>query len=208
MPGTDGFWSDANLEPKRKFRWVLNFAGVPQWIVKKVSKPTVNISEAEHTFLNYKFYYPGRVEWDEISLTLADPVNPDASAMMEDMIIKSGYVPPSNFLTAKTNNLGIKRQNVEAQDGSLITIDKSMAVSAMGGKMYLQQIDALGKPIEEWQLYNPWIKSVNYDELDYESDDLINLEITIRYDWAVLGQTGGARSRIGGYRLPGRAVQQ
>ena len=90
MPGTDGFWSDANLEPKRKFRWVLNFAGVPQWIVKKVSKPTVNISEAEHTFLNYKFYYPGRVEWDEISLTLADPVNPDASAMMEDMIIKSG----------------------------------------------------------------------------------------------------------------------
>ena len=104
MAGNAGFWSDSTLEPKRKFRWVLNFAGVPQWIVKKVQKPTMTITEAEHTFLNYKFYYPGRVEFNEISITLADPVTPDATAIMERIVLASGYVPPNNFLTAQSNN--------------------------------------------------------------------------------------------------------
>ncbi len=182
MTATQGFWSDRNLEPKRKFRWVLSFSGVPQWIVKKVQKPTITVSEAEHTFLNYKFYYPGRVEWNEISVTLADPVEPDASAIMEHIIHASGYVPPNQFLTAKSNGHPLQT----AQDGKLVTIAKKNAVNALGGKMYLQQIDALGNKIEEWQLFNPWVKSVNFDELDYESDDLINLELSIRYDWATL----------------------
>jgi len=212
MPGNDGFWSDSTLEPKRKFRWVLNFGGVPQWIVKKVQKPTISVSEAEHTFLNYKFYYPGRVEFNEISITLADPVNPDATAIMENVLFASGYVPPSNFLTAQTSGHPIARAG--GQDNKLITIDKKNAVEAVGGKIYLQQINALGNPIEEWQLFNPWLKSVNFDELDYESDDLINLELTIRYDWATLSQTGGAKTRTGyDFRLspanaPGRPPQR
>jgi hypothetical protein len=138
MAGQAGFWSDSTLEPKRKFRWVLNFAGVPQWIVKKVQKPTISVTEAEHTFLNYKFYYPGRVEFNEISITLADPVTPDATAIMERIILASGYVPPSNFLTAASNNHPIAEAG--GQDGKLITIDKKNAVSAIGGKLYLQQI--------------------------------------------------------------------
>ena len=59
---SESFWSDFTVEPKRKFRWLMSFRGIPQWIVKKVSKPNITISEAEHSFLNYKFYYPGRVE--------------------------------------------------------------------------------------------------------------------------------------------------
>ena len=191
MAGIQGFWSDRSLEPKRKFRWVLSFSGVPQWIVKKVQKPTVTISEAEHTFLNYKFYYPGRVEFNEISVTLADPVQPDATAIMEHIIHASGYVPPNQFLNARSNGHPLQT----AQDGRLVTIAKKNAVDAIGGKLYLQQIDALGAKIEEWQLFNPWVKSVNFDELDYESDDLINLELTIRYDWATLSNnTVGKRA--------------
>mgnify|MGYP001169265294 CR=1 FL=1 len=205
MAGQAGFWSDSTLEPKRKFRWVLNFAGVPQWIVKKVQKPTISVTEAEHTFLNYKFYYPGRVEFNEITITLADPVTPDATAIMEKVILSSGYVPPSNFLTAQSNNHPIAAKG--GQDGKLITIDKKNAVEAIGGKLYLQQINALGDPIEEWQLFNPWIKSVNFDELDYSSDDLINLELSIRYDWATLSNTGGARTRTGiNFDIPGRGA--
>ena len=120
---------------------------------------------------------------------------------MERIILASGYVPPSNFLTAASNNHPIAEAG--GQDGKLITIDKKNAVSAIGGKLYLQQINALGDPIEEWQLFNPWVKSVNFDELDYSSDDLINLELSIRYDWATLSNTGGARTRRGeGFRLP------
>jgi len=47
-------------------------------------------------------------------------------------------------------------------------------------------IDENGAPIETWSLYNPWIKSVNFGDLDYESDELVNVELSIRYDWADL----------------------
>jgi hypothetical protein len=75
-------------------------------------------------------------------------------------------------------------------------MSKQKAVEAVGGKIYIQQIDAEGKPIEEWALFNPWIKAVNFDELDYESDDIVNLEVTLRYDWAELTQVGGAKQRV------------
>ena len=169
----EGFWSDFKVEPKRKFRWLMSFNGVPQWILKKVSRPNITISEAEHTFINYKFYYPGRVEWAEIDLTLADPVNPDASATMMALLKQSGYIFPND-------NFG----------GQILTMSKEKAVRAVGGKIYIQQIDAEGKSIEEWALFNPWIKSVNFDELNYEEDGILNLELKLRYDWAQLTTAG------------------
>ena len=185
MPGVDGFWSDASIEPKRKFRWLLSFRGVPQWIMKKVGKPNFSLGEAEHSFLNYKFYYPGRVEWSEISMTLVDPVSPDASRTMMALLKQSGYVPPHNFLNA--NNIP-DTQGLEAN--RVYTMSKAGATKALGGAIYIQQIDSNGRVNEEWKLYNPFIKSVSFDELDYESDDLLNIELTLRYDWADLTGRG------------------
>jgi len=173
MSSEGRFWSDYAVEPKRKFRWLLSFRGVPQWIVKKVTKPNITISEAEHSFLNYKFYYPGRVEWAEVSCTLVDPVYPDASKTMMEVLVDSGYEDPGQF-----------------DSSSPATISKQNAVKAIGGRIYMQQISADGDLLEEWQLYNPWIKSVSFDELDYESDDLLNVELTIRYDWARISDKG------------------
>jgi hypothetical protein len=170
----ESFWSDYTVEPKRKFRWLLSFRGVPQWIVKKVSKPNITITEAEHNFLNYKFYYPGRVEWAELTCTLVDPIYPDASKTMMEILKDSGYRDPADF-----------------DAGAPMTISKMSAVQAIGGRIYLQQLDPWGGVNEEWQLYNPWIKSISFDELDYESDDLLNVELTIRYDWARINNNVG-----------------
>jgi hypothetical protein len=80
--GLNGFWGDASLEPKRKFRWILGMNGIPHWLLKTASRPNISLTEAEHDFLNYKFYFPGRVSYDELSITLADPVNPDATSTL------------------------------------------------------------------------------------------------------------------------------
>ena len=171
------FWSDAAIEPKRKYRFLLSFNGVPQWIVKSVTKPNFSVSESEHSFINYKFYYPGRLEWDEISVTLADPVDPDASHTMLQLIENSGYVAPHNFLNDPQSR---------GKASNVVTFSKKRATDAVGGRLYIHMIDEDGSPIETWTLYNPWIKSVNFGDLDYESDDLVNVELSIRYDWADL----------------------
>ena len=167
--GTRKFWSDHAIEPKRKFRWTMGFNGIPYWLLKKASRPTINISEAEHTFMNYKFYFPGRVDYDEMSVTIADILHPDSSAVMMKLLQLSGYETPDNINVARPK-----------------TMTKKAAVAAVGGKLFMSMIDSTGKTIEEWEFWNPWIKSINFDEGDYESDDLINLEVSFRYDWATL----------------------
>jgi hypothetical protein len=175
-----GFWSDVNTEPKRAYRWILYLGGIPQWMIKKVAKPSFTVSETEHVYLNHKFYYPGRVEWNTIAVTLADPVAPDAAATMVQIIQNSGYTLP-------------KDQN----EAEKTTMSKKNAVAALGA-VRIQQIGPDGKEIEEWQLHNAWIKDVKFGELDYESDDMVDVEIELRYDYATLNVSGQAAPATGG----------
>ena len=46
--------------------------------------------------------------------------------------------------------------------------------------------DNSASEIEIWTLKNPWIKSVSMGDLDYGSDDLLTMDVTLRYDWASL----------------------
>ena len=50
----DRFWNEPDVEPKRKFRWILSVgdSDIPAWVIKKVTKPTFTISEVKHSFIN------------------------------------------------------------------------------------------------------------------------------------------------------------
>ena len=55
-----------------------------------------------------------------------------------------------------------------------------------GNDMVIQQMTENGKTLRTWTLRNSFIKSVNYGELDYSSDDLLTMKITIGYDYATV----------------------
>ena len=169
---SEGFWSEVNTEPKRAYRWILYLGGIPQWICKKVAKPSFTVSESMHTYLNHKFYYPGRVEWNTVAITLADPVAPDAAATMMSIIQGSGYNLPK---TQQAAEMG--------------TMSKLHAVDSLG-RVAIHQIGPEGDVIEEWELVNAWIKDVKFGDLDYESDDMVDVEIELRYDFAQLNKAG------------------
>tara|TARA_R100001082_G_scaffold110569_1_gene90867 strand:+ start:329 stop:958 length:630 start_codon:yes stop_codon:yes gene_type:complete len=166
------FWSEAmgigNKEPKRKFRFKILFNGLATtvvWFAKGVSKPNFEISETEHTFLTHKFYYPGRISWNEIEMTLVDPVSPGATAQINAMIDAQGYAIPTNG------------------NGTYETMSKGKGAAALGS-VQIEQLDATGQVIERWTLNNPFIKGVKYGDLAYDDDGLVELTLTLRYDWA------------------------
>tara|TARA_R100001129_G_scaffold81944_3_gene55818 strand:- start:1662 stop:2216 length:555 start_codon:yes stop_codon:yes gene_type:complete len=169
------FWTDvsANLtEPKRAYRFIVNIANFPdgaQWYAKSATKPSFNINEAKHSYLNHSFYYPGRVEWNPVSITLVDPGQPDASANLLEFLSMAGYAPPST-------------QN------DLSTLSKGEMVSALG-QITIEQIDSNGNMLEQWTMNGSWITEISYSDLSYESDDLTELSLTIRYDWATCNTT-------------------
>ena len=167
------FWNKSSLEPKRQHRWTLHLhnSGVPTYVVKKVDKPSFKINESVHDYFGHKFYYPGAVEWNTVTVTLVDPVDPDTSKDLQALLQRSGYNDPTT------------------RDGSLLsTVSKADSVAALGPTVVLRQYDgATNKQVEAWTLFNPWIKEVKFGSLDYSSDDMVEIDLTIRYDWATLG---------------------
>tara|TARA_R100000008_G_C3583267_1_gene170170 strand:- start:1747 stop:2268 length:522 start_codon:yes stop_codon:yes gene_type:complete len=168
------FWSDPTVQPKRSFKFLLYMGEgdrqVPSWVAKKVTKPSFQISETPHKFLNHTFYFPGRLEWQTIDVTLADPVSPDASKITMDIINSSGY------------------NNPETPEQAQVMINRADAIFALGN-VRIEQIDSDGLVIEAWDLNNAWVKEVKYGELSYESDDMVNIDMVIRYDFATKDTT-------------------
>ena len=174
-------------EPKRNFRFKVEITSLGGnsvlWWAKTVTTPSFDISEVEHNFLDNKYYFPGRVSWNEVSLTLVDPISVDAVALTNEIIEGSGYVIPSQ---------------PPADAGNLSTISKAKAVAALG-KVIITILTADGNKVEEWTLNNPFVKSAKYGDLDYSNDDLRTVEMTFRYDWATCDSSDNPSGPAGIY---------
>ena len=76
----NNFWTNTpTRDPKRGFRFRVLIPGIDPnflWYAKKADKPTVSFGEASHSYLNHTYYWPGRAEWNEVSVTLVDPIEP------------------------------------------------------------------------------------------------------------------------------------
>ena len=187
------FWNEASVEPKRKFKFLLRFGAasdaLPSFIVKKVNKPEITISEATHKFLGHTYYFPATTTWNEINATVIDPnglgspgdadtSTPAATATdvaegLYRVLLAAGYQSPVAQGYASAGGAG----------ATLRTFAKSTA-TAQFDRIEIIQIDANGNPIEVWTLNNAWIKKMTFGELDYSSDDINEVQLTFRYDWA------------------------
>jgi len=163
------FWSQTSVEPKRSFRWLLYLSGMPQFIVTKVKKPGFSVGSTPHNFLNYEFKYPGRVTWAPINFTVVDPVTPDSTASLYAILENAGYKLPTDYNEATAQ-----------------TISKSGMVQALGTQIKLVQLDAVGNPLETWTVNNPQITSIDFGDLDYGNDGMVNITVNLNYDWATL----------------------
>ena len=171
------FWADRSIEPKRAYRWVMSLNGVDSWIIKTTDKPSFTLGESKHSYLNYDFKFPGRVTWNDVTVTLVDPIMPDASVTMMEILKDAGYCAPNE----------ISQQGQEP-----LTISKKTAVDALG-HVKIKQLDADGSLgfIEVWELKNAWIKDVKFGKLDYKSEDTVEISMTISYDWATINNNAG-----------------
>ena len=165
------FWTDTEsiTDPKRKFRFTVQFTNVEGliWWAKTATKPAFTIASAEHKYLNHTYYYPGSVSWSDVTVTMVDPTSPDMAATLSDIIASSGYTIPG-------------------QPGALTdlaTISKAKSVEAIGA-VIITQIAADGSALETWTLHNAFATEVKYGDLEYGGDDLTEMSLTFKYDWA------------------------
>lgn len=175
------FWSDAGLEPKRKHKFLLFIGSLPSILVKSVNKPNMDITVGEHKFLGNSYKFPGGVKWNDITATFVDTENDQVVQTIMRYMELAGSQDPVKKGLALAGGAGASTP--------LRLIDKSGAVSALGGGVVLQQIDEVGAIVEEWTLRNGWISKLDLGEVAYENDNALSeYKLTITYDWAYLTQ--------------------
>lgn len=122
-------------------------------------------------------------------------------SLMYLILKKSGYFDPNetadvpnNLMSFKgytfKNNLSLALLGSEVKllrreqaiDSGLVQLDAFDFTTSI----FLRELDDEGNILEEWELYNPFITNVNFNKLDYSSDNVLTITADIVYDWAQL----------------------
>ena len=163
------FCSSPYSDPKRQYRFCIIFGDFEPWVMTGAGLPSYSINEATHAYLNHTFKFPGRITWNDVTIKMRDPALPDTSQAIMKMLKKSGYYFP----------------DAQIDLNNKATVSKAQAIGALGSNsIKIQLLDGPGKVITQWEMMNAWVKDFKQSDLDYTSDDLIELELVITYDWA------------------------
>ena len=168
--GSNGtFWTQSPArDPKRAYRFRVQFGNSGNlWYAKSATKPSISITESSHQYLNHTYYWPAKTEWNEVDITLGDPVEPDLSGDLISTIQEAGFRIPGGVTNNTDFSTPSKRGFVDAT-----------------GIIVIEQIDEEGNSLEKWTLWHAWVKEVTFGDLDYGSEDLTEVTVKFRYDWA------------------------
>ena len=181
------FWYDKALEPKRQFRFLISLQlGAEneelQFACKTADRPSYTIGEQEHRFFNHTFYYPGRMNWNTVGMTLVDAIEPGSTELLYEYLADIGIQQPRDF-----------------GESTGTTITKESAVNALGDvKIY--ELGTSGENetriIGEWSLINAFITEVNFGSHSYDSDEMVEISLTLRYDWAQYTKMAGKGKKL------------
>jgi len=150
------FYND--YEPKLQHRFVLTIDGIDSFIVQSTQRPSIESTRKEIDYINTKRYVAGKYTWSTLDIVFNDPIVPSGAQRIIEWF----------------------RQHYEFGTG--------VAGYATNYKkpITLRLLGPDGTFVEEWKLVGAFIQSTNFGELNYSSDDLVNITATISYDYAVL----------------------
>lgn len=168
----------ALAEPRRKHRWAItaitNASGdvIPAGecvYLEKAARPQFKYDQAEMHHDQEVAYFAGKQSWEPITLSWYDIETPvDVSTKVATWI---------QSITKNFFNIGdVTRVAVPSDYKSTVKI---------------QVRDGDGVPTETWIIYNAWPESSNWGELDYTSSEILRIEVSMRYDRAVLVKGAG-----------------
>ena len=162
------FWTENTIEPQRKFRFHIQMNDDIMWWAKSVTQPSPDISVSEHQLINHKIKYPGIATWNDIDITKVD-VGDTGRNLISDLSLKYGYA----FLESTDVATGLAKTTGGPTVRPLTSIR-------------IIKYNSDGDRLETWTLINPFIKAIKYGDLDYSSDELLEITLTVAYDSATL----------------------
>ena len=147
-----------NFEPKLGNRFIMEINGIESYIIKTANRPTFTSEVVELDHINVKRKIKGKSTWDDVTITLYDPIVPSGAQQVMEWIRTS-------------------HESLTGRDGYAAFYKKDITFYLLG---------PVGDKIEQWTLKGAFISSANFGELDWASNDPLSIELTISYDYAIL----------------------
>lgn len=132
------------------------------WYAKSIDKPTISVESTELIQLTqgypaYRVPKPRSPTFNDITMTLVDPAYPNATRKILRWFRRTGYNDTDFY----------KFTDEESEQKFYESI----------GQMRIIQLDPSGKEIETWRLINVFPKEVNFGNLSYDSEELVEIKI-------------------------------
>ena len=148
-------------EPLKKNRWLLRFPadlGIQEWWCVSASRPQIRQEETEIPFLNTSTYVIGRYTFEAIQVVLRDSIGPSTAQAVAEWIRLH-----SEVATGRQGYAAGYKRDVE-----------------------LELLDPTGTVVQKWILKNCMATSANGGDLSYDSNEIATIELTLRFDYAIL----------------------
>ena len=146
------------FEPKTKNRFIMYIEGIPAYLVKTANRPQITFEEIVLDHMNVKRYVKGKGEWQPLATTLYDPIVPSAAQSVMEWV-------------------RLHHESVTGRDGYSDFYKKDITFNVLG---------PVGDKVEEWTLKGAFITSAAFGDMAFDSNDPMEIELTLRYDYAIL----------------------
>jgi len=146
------------FEPKRKNRWVFAIEGIDAYLIKQTKRPSVKTEEKEIPWINSRRYIAGKTTFETLSVTLYDAIAPSGAQQVMEWV----------------------RTHFESVSG------RAGYADFYKRDCQLKLLDPVGTVIELWDIKGAFITSANFGELGYDGDDLLEIQLDLRFDNCVL----------------------
>ena len=146
------------FEPKLQNRFIMTVDGIESYIIKTASRPTFTSEVVELDHINVKRKIKGKSTWDDITISLYDPIVPSGAQQVMEWVRSS-------------------HESLTGRDGYAAFYKKDITFFLLG---------PVGDKVEQWTLKGAFITSANFGELDWASNDPLSIELTLSYDYAIL----------------------
>jgi hypothetical protein len=149
-----------NFEPKMKNRFVMEFTntGIQAFMVKTANRPSIQFEKVTLDHINVKRQLKGKGEWQDLEVTLYDPIVPSAAQAVMEWI-------------------RLSHESITGRDGYADFYKKDITIKMLG---------PVGDVVEEWTLMGAFITNANFGDLDWSSNDPAMITLTLSMDYAIL----------------------
>ena len=146
------------FEPKMANRFILYADGLPSYVVKGVSRPTITQEAKQLNHINVQRFVKGRSTWGAISMTLFDPIVPSSAQSVMEWV-------------------RLHHESVTGRDGYADFYKKDLTINVLG---------PVGDKVEEWILKGCMVTEASFGDLAFDTDDPTEVTMTVQPDLCIL----------------------